>query len=92
MARRMTIELEAVSGTVERFYAFVGGTKRIVADGTERASWSGEVPDDGVCVKVRVFGIGAAKYRFGIDLPGTADDQRLELTLDRGYGELELSL
>jgi hypothetical protein len=91
MARRMRIELETVSGTVERFYAFVGGVKRIVADGTEKASWTGDVPDE-VCVRVRVFGIGAAKYRFGIDLPGTADDQSIELQLDRGYGELELSL
>jgi hypothetical protein len=92
MARRMTIELETVSGTVERFYVFVDGIKRIVADGTERASWSGDVPDDSVCLRIRVFGVGAAKYRFGIDLPGTADDQRIELLLDRGYGELELSL
>jgi hypothetical protein len=91
MAREMTIELRAVSGTVERFYAFVDGVKRIVADGTTIASWHGDVGDS-TCLRVRVFGIGAAKYRLGIDLPGTADDQELELQLDRGYGELELSL
>lgn len=92
MARRLTISLEAVSGTIERFYAFVGCTKRIVADGTDKPSWTGDVADDPVKIRVRVFGIGTAKYRLKIDLPGVANDQKLELALDQGYGELELSI
>jgi HSP20 family molecular chaperone IbpA len=92
MARRLTIRLQPLSGTVERFYAFVDCKKRIAADGTEAASWSGDVPDDEAVVKVRVFGVGKAKYRVSIDLPGTADDQNLDLWLDQGYGELELRI
>lgn len=91
MARRLTIRLETLSGTVERFYAFVDCRKRIVADGIAPASWSGEVPDEAT-VKVRVFGVGRAKYRFTVDLPGTADDQKLELWTDQGYGELEMKI
>jgi hypothetical protein len=84
--------METVSGTVERFYAFVDCAKRIVADGTEKPSWTGDVPDHEVKIKLRVFGIGTATYKFSLDLPGTAEDQNLELKLDRGYGELELTI
>lgn len=92
MARTLSLRLETVSGTIERFYAFVDGQKRIVADALAPALWTGEVADAGVSVKVRVFGIGHAKFRLNIDLPGTIDDQSLELWLDQGYGEMELML
>jgi hypothetical protein len=45
-----------------------------------------------VNLRVRVFGVGRAKYRLGIDLPGTADDQNIELWTDQGYGEVELKI
>jgi hypothetical protein len=92
MARRLTIRLQPLSGTVERFYAFVDCKKRIAADGVETVSWTGEVADDEVVLKIRVFGMGKAKYRVSIDLPGTADDQSLDLWLDQGYGELEMRI
>ncbi len=90
MARKLTVRLETISGTVERFYAFVGCKKRIAADGLTPASWTGMVDDDEVHLKVRVFGVGRAKYRLIIDLPGVVDDQRLELWTDDGYGEMEM--
>jgi len=92
MARRLTIRLQPLSGTVERFYAFVDCKKRVAADGVETVIWTGDVNDDEILLKVRVFGVGRAKYRIGIDLPGTADDQNLDLWLDQGYGELELRI
>ena len=92
MARRLTIRLQPLSGTVERFYAFVDCKKRIAADGVETVSWTGEVADYEVVLKIRVFGMGTAKYRVSIDLPGTADDQSLDLWLDQGYGELEMRI
>ncbi|MBC8067096.1 MAG: hypothetical protein IAG13_02085 [Deltaproteobacteria bacterium] len=92
MARRLTLRLESLSGTVERFYAFVDGRKRIVADGIGPAHWAGDVDDEEARIKVRVFAVGRAKFRFSIDLPGTADDQRIELWTDRGYGELEMKI
>ena len=92
MARRLTLRLRALSGTVERFYAFVDCKKRIIADGLGEAHWSGDVTDDEVNVKVRVFGVGRAKYRLSVDLPGVADDQNLELWTDEGYGEVELKI
>jgi len=58
---------------------------------TGKATYTGDVPDP-VELKVRVWGIDDAQYRLGIDLPGTADDQALTLTLSEGYHELELSL
>ncbi len=92
MARHLTIKMEPVQGTIERFYAFVGPLKRIADDGTRERSWCGDVPDEELRLKVRVFGIGAAKYRLSIDLPGTVDDQDLVLSLRDGYGELELRI
>lgn len=92
MARTLTLKLAPVDGTIERFYAFVDCNKRIAHDGHEERTWTGAIDDSGTRVKVRVFGIGNAKYRLTIDLPGTADDQRIELRLDGGYGELELTI
>lgn len=92
MARNLTIKMEPVEGTIERFYAFVGPLKRIAGDGTRAQSWCGEIPEDELRLKVRCFGIGAAKYRLTIDLPGTVDDQNLVLSLTDGYGELELRI
>lgn len=91
MARKLTIRLEPVLGTIERFYAFVDGHKRIADDGTRPREWSGDVKDT-VCAKIRVFGIGQARWRLAIDLPGALEDQRLELQLDDGYGELEITV
>lgn len=90
MARSLTIKLATIDGTIERFYAFVDRRRRIAASGESERSWTGSVDDDDVRIKLRVFGIASAKYRVTIDLPGFADDQKLELSLDRGYGELEL--
>lgn len=92
MPRSLTLKMKPLDGTIERFYAFVDCKKCIAHDGNEERSWSGRIDDSGTRVKVRVFGIGNAKYRLTIDLPGTADDQTLELRLDSGYGELELTI
>ena len=90
-ARSLTLTLSASDGTINRFYAFLDGKKVMAADGSAPATYTGDVPDP-VELKVRVWGIDDAQYRLGIDLPGTADDQALTLTLSEGYHELELSL
>ncbi|MCA9708488.1 MAG: hypothetical protein KDK70_21745 [Myxococcales bacterium] len=92
MARSLTLKMTPVDGTIERFYAFVDCKKRIAHDGNEERSWTGTIDDADTRIKVRVFGVGRAKYRLSIDLPGFADDQQLELRLDQGYGELELTI
>jgi len=92
MARSLTLKMAPVDGTIERFYAFVDGKKRIAHDGDEERRWSGTIDDSDTRIKLRVFGIGNARYRVTIDLPGTADDQSLSLRLDGGYGELELRI
>jgi HSP20 family molecular chaperone IbpA len=92
MARSLTLKMAPVDGTLERFYAFVDSKKRICHDGDSERSWTGSIDDADTRIKVRVFGIGNARYRLTIDLPGTANDQTLELRLDGGYGELELRI
>lgn len=92
MARSLTLKMAPVDGTIERFYAFVDCKKRISHDGDQERSWSGTIDDADTRIKLRVFGIGNARYRVTIDLPGTAHDQTLELRLDAGYGELELRI
>lgn len=92
MARSLTLKMAPVDGTIERFYAFVDCKKRISHDGDQERSWTGTIDDADTRIKLRVFGIGNARYRVTIDLPGTANDQSLELRLDGGYGELELRI
>lgn len=92
MARSLTLKLTPVDGTIERFYAFVDCKKRIAHDGDQERSWTGKIDDADTRIKLRVFGIGSARYRVSIDLPGTVDDQELVLRLDGGYGELELRI
>lgn len=92
MARELTLKLTPVDGTIERFYAFVDRRKRIADDGNAERAWTGKIDDDDVKIKIRVFGVGSAKYRLTIDLPGFADDQQLELRISQGYGELELRI
>lgn len=92
MARSLTLKLEPSQGTIERFYAFVECKKVIAADATAVRKWTGDVADDETKIKIRVFGMGTAKYKLTIDLPGTVDDQTLELALSTGYGELELTI
>ncbi|MEM6992754.1 MAG: hypothetical protein AAF721_19725 [Myxococcota bacterium] len=92
MARQLTITLAPTAGTIERFYAFVECKKRIADDGNAPRSWSGQIADDESTIKLRVFGAGAARYKLTLDLPGTVADQSLELSLQQGYGELELTI
>jgi hypothetical protein len=90
--RNLSIALEPVSGSITLFYAFVNGVKVIQADGTKKRTWSGDIPDAQVQLKVRVVGIDTASFKLSIDLPGTADDQSLTLKLKGGYYETEIML
>jgi hypothetical protein len=80
------------SGTINRFYAFLNGERVIAADGNASPAYSTTVSMSPVTLKVRVWGIDTATYDLWVDLPGTADEQDLTLTLSEGYHELELSL
>ncbi len=90
--RDFTLTLEPVTGSLTMFYAFVNGVKVIQSDGTKKRTWTGKIPDAQVRLKIRVVGIDNASFKFGIDLPGTADDQSLTLKLQGGYYETEISL
>ncbi len=92
MARQLTLKLEPIQGTIERFYAFVECNKTIADDATQPRSWTGAIADDESTIKLRVFGVGTAQYKVTLDLPGTLADQSLILSLDRGYSELELTI
>lgn len=91
-ARQLTLSVEAVSGTINYFFAFVDHERVINDDGTRKRSWTGEVAAAQVPVKVRVTGIGSAQYKLGIDLPGTVDDQSLTFKLQGGYHEAEITI
>lgn len=89
--RKLTVSLKRVAGQIDEFYAWVNGRKVIRAPPGE-PEWSGELPDEKVRVKVKVYGVGSAKYELRIDLPGTANDQALELRLGGGYHETTLEI
>lgn len=92
MARKLALKLEASQGTINRFYAFVDHKRVIAAEGTDKPEWSGNVPDSGVQIRLRIWGIGSATFKLSLDLPGTANDQNLELQLDGGYHESDYTI
>lgn len=86
------IVLTPRAGAINFFYAFVNGQKVIAADGSNESEWKGEIPDGEIRLKVRVVGIDEAQYTVTIDLPGTANDQKISFTLEGGYHEFEMRL
>jgi len=88
--RDLTISLEPTMGTCNRFYAFVASNRWIAADGDRKRSKKGQIGTSQVKITVRVFGIGEAQYKLGLDLPGTVDDQSLTFNLSGGYHETEI--
>ena len=89
--RSLKLSLSAVAGTINRFYAFLDGKRIVAADGNTGGSYKGQIGQRAQ-LQVRVWGIDDATYELSIDLPGTADDQDLKLSLSEGYHELDLQL
>lgn len=89
--RTLKLSLNTVDGAINRFYAFLDGKRVIAVDGNKGGSYSGDVGQR-THLQVRVWGIDDATYELSIDLPGTADDQDLKLSLSEGYHELDLQL
>jgi hypothetical protein len=94
--RSLTISMEPVIGMSNRFYAFVilpdQEPRWIAANGDKKRTKKGQVPDYPIKIKTRVWGIGNAVYKLTIDLPGTAEDQSIELKLNNGYHETEITI
>lgn len=90
--KEITVSLEPVTGSLTLFYAFVNGVKVIQEDGTKKRTWPGKIPDAQVRIKIRVVGIENASFKFGVDIPGTAEEQSLTLKLRDGYYEAEFIL
>ena len=90
MKRELTLTLEPNAGTINMFYAFINGKRVIAAEGTKKREWKGVIENDEVRIKVRVIGIDSSKYKMTIDLPGTAEDQKLTFQLNGGYHEFEI--
>ncbi|MGD2092527.1 MAG: hypothetical protein PVH61_40550 [Candidatus Aminicenantes bacterium] len=90
--RNFTVALEPFKGTIDLFYLFVNGIKVIAADGKNKCEWSGKIPEGEIRLKVRVVGIDRAQYILTVDLPGTANDQKITFTLEGGYHEFEIRL
>jgi hypothetical protein len=91
--RKLTLTLKRKKGTIEELHAWVNGEKVIRStDLEETPEWAGDVGDGKARVKVKAIGVGRASYEVGIDLPGTANDQSIELVLAGGYHETVLEI
>ena len=90
--RVLTVVLEPLTGTINRFYVFVNGERVIDANGTGPQQWTGKVPKEETRIKFRVTGIDAAQYKVKIDLPGNIHDQEIVFILDGGYHEWEIRI
>lgn len=90
MARDVTVKFSPKTGTFDRFYVFVDGTKEagFAAEGGE---WEGELGPSPSTLKVRVFGQGKAEYMLTVDVPGDANDLSAKRTLVDGYDELTVT-
>jgi len=89
--RTLKLSVSASTGTFNRFLAWINGVNVINTDG-ENDDWEGVIGSEKAHVRVRAWGIGAARYVIAIDLPGTADDQKLECTLSKGFHETEITI
>lgn len=84
--RTLKISMKRMTGTINELRAWVNERPVIGSRApSESPTWQGDIPDEKVSVEVEAFGIGRATYQLGIDLPGTVDDQQLELSLQGGY-------
>lgn len=92
LSKKIKLALEAKSGAITLFYAFINGKKVIAEDGTKKREWEGNIEPGETRLKVRVIGIDDAQYTLNLDLPGTADDQSITFSLEGGYHEFELSI
>lgn len=90
--RQLTVTLQAVSGGIHLMEAKVNDIFVISVANGMQGRWDGTILGISVKLEVRVFGIGNATFRLGIDLPGTADDQSLTLKLSGGFYETTLYL
>lgn len=90
--RTLTLTLERVTGSITYFYGFIEGVRIIQSPGSSKVTWKGKIPAVQIRIKVRVMGIDNATFKFGIDLPGVADDQSLTLSLEGGYYETDITI
>lgn len=90
--RKITLTLEPISGGITMFYAFINGSKVIAAEGNTKRFWTGDIPDAETRIKIRIAGIDDAIFKFTIDLPGTANDQSMNINLTGGYFETEIHI
>lgn len=88
--RALQIKIEPVAGTLNQLIVWLNGTPVIRTNG-KAGEWNGTLGDR-VTLEVAAWGQGSAKYRLTIDLPGTADDQKLEFTLTAGYHDAQLQI
>ena len=88
--RKLTLSIEQVSGTFNIFHVWLNGYPVIKTNGS-KGDWTGTVPDS-VSLEVVAYGIGSASYSLNIDLPGTANDQKLQFQLKEGYHEFKLDI
>lgn len=89
--RELTIGIKRVGGTLNRVLAWVNGYPVVVTDGQD-GSWTGKIPAGKVELETAVWGAGKARYVLTIDLPGTAEDQTIELTLTGGYHDAKYTI
>ncbi len=87
---KIQIALKPLAGSVNYFYAFVNGAKVIADDGTAERTWKGDAAGAETRIKVRVTGIGDARYEFSLSLPDRREHHTAVHSLEDGYDEFEL--
>jgi hypothetical protein len=90
VSRTLKVTVEAESGSIDRFYVFVDGRKRIAQSGERARSWEGSVGEEPARIRLRVTGRGAARYSLTLQATG-AETLRRIYTLEEGYHEAELA-
>jgi hypothetical protein len=92
VARSTKIVVEPKSGQIHDITVLVADRAVIQKDGTRKRTWSADIPDRPVKVKVYLVGVTGSRAEVTVDLPGTEHDFSVVYTLTSSVLILEFSL
>ncbi|MEQ8882310.1 MAG: hypothetical protein RLQ12_21895 [Cyclobacteriaceae bacterium] len=91
MEKKITITVEPVAGSFNLFVIILNGKAVKITEGS-KAEYAGDLPEGDITIRTRASGMGQAKYKVTIDLPGEDRDVTANHKLDRGYDEQEFKI
>jgi hypothetical protein len=86
-----TVKIQPEKGALDRVYLFVDRKKRIAADGSSAATWTGPIVPGRSKLRCKIFGSKGGQAEVTIEVDGQPAIKRT-VTVDGGTAELALTL